>query len=237
MTDDTRLSADQVAAWLRDHPDFFTTHEDLLEQLQLPQAGGQAVSLLERQARVMRDRNSELRQRLEALLEVARENDALFEKVRRLTLVMVETGSANQLFEALFQSLRRDFGVDTAALLIYDRDLDLSPELQSSVRCLQASELPEAVQLMLRKGKAICGTLRPEEVEALFPDATGAVSSAAMVPLDYHGNQGLLAIGSFNPQHFRSSLDTLFISYLGEVLARRLHGFLQKYPRLEARRA
>ncbi len=237
MTDDKRIDADQVVAWLCDHPDFFTTHEDLLEQLQLPKERGQAVSLLERQARVMRDRNAELRQRLETLLETGRTNDALFEKVRRLTLVLAEAESANQLFQALLQSLRRDFGVDAAALLIYDRDLDLSVELQSSVRCLPVGELPEAVQLMLRKGKAVCGSLRPEEVEALFPRTTGAVTSAAMVPLDYHGKQGLLAIGSFNPQHFSSSLDTLFISYLGDMLARRLHSFLQKYPRLEARRA
>jgi uncharacterized protein YigA (DUF484 family) len=58
-----------------------------------------------------------------------------------------------------------------------------------------------------------------------------------MVPLEYQGRQGVLAIGSSDPQHFRSSMGTLFISHIGDILARRLADLLRHHNKLEARRA
>ena len=66
-------SADQVAAYLRDNPDYFQHRPELLELLRLPDSKGEAVSLLERQASILRDRNNELRDRLNGLLDVARD--------------------------------------------------------------------------------------------------------------------------------------------------------------------
>ncbi|AJD46667.1 hypothetical protein S7S_01215 [Isoalcanivorax pacificus W11-5] len=232
-----KLTGDQVAAWLRDHTDFFQGRQELLEMLRLPDPRGEAVSLLERQAQILRERNHELRDRLNGLLAVARENDQLFEKTRQLVLTLIEARSAEQLFSQLIHSLQEDFGADTVSLLVYDRDLDLTGELRSRVRCLAAADLHEALQLLLRNGKAICGVLREVELEQLFPHHAEQVKSAAMVPLEWQGRQGLLAIGSFDPLHFRSSLGTLFISHIGDVLSRRMHDLLRKYPRLEARRA
>ena len=50
MTDDTKLSADKVAAFLRQNPEFFQQRSDLLELMRLPDPRGPAVSLLERAA-------------------------------------------------------------------------------------------------------------------------------------------------------------------------------------------
>src|SRR5690606_19642069 len=82
MSEQKPTSADQVAAFLRQHPDYFQQRPELLELLRLPDARGQAVSLLERQAAILRERNQELRERLNGLLDVARENDRLFELTR-----------------------------------------------------------------------------------------------------------------------------------------------------------
>lgn len=90
MTDDTKLSADKVAAFLRQNPEFFQQRSDLLELMRLPDPRGPAVSLLERQAAILRERNQELRERLNGLIDVARENDQLFEHTRRLTLALLE---------------------------------------------------------------------------------------------------------------------------------------------------
>ena len=237
MSEDRELQPEEVAAWLRRHPDFFHEHEDLLELLRLPDPRGEAVSLLERQAQILRERNHALKERLQRLLNVARENEALFEKTRRLVLTLIESRSPEQLFAGLIRSLQQDFGSDTVALLVYDRDLNLAGEVRRNVRCLAFPDLPEPLQVLLRNGRAICGTLREEEISALFPEQADQVGSAAMVPLEYQGRQGLLAIGSHDIHHFRSSLDTLFISHLGEVLSRRLHDLLLKYPRLDARNA
>lgn len=237
MSEEHSVTADQVAAWLRAHKDFFQHRPELLELIRLPDPRGEAVSLLERQAQILRERNHELRERLNQLIDVARENDALFEKTRQLTLALVEARSPEQLFRSLVDSLRNDFGSDAISLIVYDRDLNLGGDLRQHVRCLAFTDLHDALQSLLRTGKAVCGVLRPMELEQLFPEQADDVKSAAMVPLDCNGPQGLLAIGSLDAQHFRSSLGTLFVSHIGEVLSRRLAELLRHHGRLEAKRA
>ena len=60
MSEQKPLSGDQVAAWLRDHTDFFQGRQELLELLKLPDPRGNAVSLLERQAHQAERLDSEL---------------------------------------------------------------------------------------------------------------------------------------------------------------------------------
>ncbi|MFT7690302.1 MAG: hypothetical protein ACI88U_001021, partial [Porticoccaceae bacterium] len=53
-----------VREFLRDNPTFLDNHQDILESMDLPHHSGSAVSLVERQVSVMRDRNTEIRARL-----------------------------------------------------------------------------------------------------------------------------------------------------------------------------
>ena len=70
----------------------------------------------------------------------------------------------------------------------------------------------------------ICGALRAHELAFLFGEEHSAsVGSAAVVMLDQQ--LGALAIGSPDPQHYKSSLGTLFLGYIAEVLARVLPRF------------
>ena len=237
MSESDASSAEQVTAWLRHHPDFFHGRPDLLELMRLPDPRGEAVSLLERQASILRERNVELRERLNALLDIARENDSLFEKTRQLTLKLIEARGLNPLCAALVDSLKNQFGSDAVTLLIYDRDISVDGVLREHVRVVDSGALHDALQTLLRQGKAVCGILRQDELRELFPQQAERVKSAAMVPLEFQGRQGLLAIGSNDEHHFRSSLGTLFITHLGDVLARRLADTLRDARRIEAKRA
>ncbi len=236
MTENTKASADQVAAYLRDNPDFFQHRPELLELLRLPDPKGEAVSLLERQAAILRERNTELRDRLNGLLDVARENDHLFDKTRRLTLALLEARGPEKLFRNLLTSLGSDFHCDQVALMLYDREVPILGDLRNQIRCVDSDALPSALNHLLRSGKAVCGAMRTEEMDALFQDNATDIRSAAMVPLEYQGRLGLLAIGSKSAMHFRSSLGTLFISHIGQVLSRRLHEVVRQYPHQAAKK-
>ena len=236
MTDHSPVSADQVAAYLRDNPEFFEQRPELLELIRLPDSKGQAVSLLERQASILRERNTELRDRLNGLLDVARENDHLFDKTRKLTLTLLEARSAEKLFRNLLTSLADDFRSDRVSLMLYDREVPILGDLRNQIRCVDSTALPQALNHLLRNGKAVCGAMRQEEMEALFKDHATDIRSAAMVPLEYQGRLGLLAIGSKSAMHFRSSLGTLFITHIGQVLSRRLHEVLRQYPHQAAKK-
>ena len=52
--------------------------------------------------------------------------------------------------------------------------------------------------------------------------STEAEGSAAIVQLGHGDLLGLLAIGSKDPERFSSDMGTLFVRYIGDILARRL---------------
>ncbi|MEO4048673.1 DUF484 family protein [Pseudomonas sp. CAU 1711] len=218
--DQTPLNAEAVASYLRQHPEFFVDHEELIPELRIPHQPGTAVSLVERQVRLLRERNIEMRHRLSQLMDVARDNDRLFDKTRRLVLDLLDAGSLEEVIGAVEDSLRHEFQVPFVGLILFS-------ETPLGVgRSVSSAEAHQAIGGLLGAGKTTCGVLRPHELEFLFGAADGAqVGSAAVVSLSHQGLHGVLAIGSPDPQHYKSSLGTLFLGYVAEVLARVLPGF------------
>lgn len=210
------LAIEQVVAFLKQHPEFFSEHPDLLADITVPHATGGVVSLVERQVSVLRERNVELRNRLNKLLEVAKENDSLFEKTRQLVLRLVEPQTLNGVVAALFKSLREDFHSEVVTLILFDQP-DTTLEL---ARGIKLSDTMERIPALMKGKRAISGLLRLDELDFLFLDDAARVGSAAVIPLGLETPIGLLAIGATSRDHFRSSMDTLFITHIGDVLAR-----------------
>jgi uncharacterized protein YigA (DUF484 family) len=73
----------------------------------------------------------------------------------------------------------------------------------------------------VRGSYPVCTTLRVEELTALFPSVHhGSEGSAVLAPLTVAAPKGCLAIGSRDPQAFTPDMDTLFVTYIAEVLGR-----------------
>lgn len=215
----------QVIALLRARPDFFERHPELLADLSVPHASGAAVSLVERQVSVLRERNVELRERLGHLLDVARENDMLFEKMRGLVLALLEARSIVELAAALERELKQRFQSEFISLLLFD-----VKGITGAAQSVTLAAAQEQVPALIKGRQALAGQLRAEELQFLFGHEGGQVKSCAVVPLQGERALGLLAIGSRDGAHFRSSMDTLFISFIGDVLARVLLPLLATAP-------
>ncbi|WP_413770104.1 DUF484 family protein, partial [Vibrio vulnificus] len=86
-----------VAAYLEAHPDFFVEHEELLATMRIPHRRGDTVSLVEHQMKILRERNIEMPHRLSHLMDVARDNDRLFDKTRRLILALMDASTLEDL--------------------------------------------------------------------------------------------------------------------------------------------
>ena len=65
-----------------------------------------------------------------------------------------------------------------------------------------------------------CGPLRGPEYKRLFNVPDAAEASAAIVQLRHADLVGVLAIGSRDPRRFSTEMGTLFVRYIGDVLAR-----------------
>src|SRR5579863_4463541 len=77
---------ESIAGYLQRNPDFFERHQGVLARLKLPHArGGAAISLVERQIEVLRQKQAALEIKLAELVRVARANDAIAERLHRFT--------------------------------------------------------------------------------------------------------------------------------------------------------
>ncbi|HWV10793.1 MAG TPA: DUF484 family protein [Pseudomonas sp.] len=214
------LDSETVAAYLRLHPEFFIDHDELIPELRIPHQRGDTVSLVERQVKLLRERNIEMRHRLGQLMDVARDNDRLFDKTRRLVLSLLDAGSLEEVISSVEDSLRTEFQVPFVSLILFtDSPLPVG-------RSVSSAEAHQAIGGLLAGGKTICGVLRKHELAFLFGDSDAEqIGSAAVVGLSHQGLHGVLAIASADPQHYKSSLGTLFLGYIAEVLARVLPRF------------
>ncbi len=213
-----------VKAYLSENPAFFENHPDLLELIQLPHESGKAVSLIERQVSVLRERNIEMRQRLNNLLEAARANDKLFEKTKRLVLTLMDARDLPGVVDTLYESLGTDYQLQYYSLVLLSDGKQLPP---NPARVAGLDEAQNQVGTLLRSNRAICGVLRSEELEFLFGDKSTEIGSVAAVPLTRGQSYGILAIGNSDPNFYRSSMGTLFLSYIAEVLNRILPKFIK----------
>src|SRR5690554_4101820 len=124
MTDQTahqkagELTREAVAEYLKHNPDFFVDQDELLRSLTLPHDSGRAISLVERQVHLFREQRDTLRHELVELVSIARHNDRLFEKSKRLLLQVIEARNLNDMAAAIDDSIRSDFGLDAASVLL-----------------------------------------------------------------------------------------------------------------------
>jgi uncharacterized protein YigA (DUF484 family) len=213
------LSEDSIADYLKSHPDFFERHAPLVLGLKLPhRAGGAAISLVERQVSMLRQRNSQLERQLKDLVAVAKQNDALVEKIHQLCLKLMRAPTLAARLERLETGLREDFAAQSAVLVLF-ADAPAAAVREGFVRRL-APDDPDVrpFATFLRGAKPRCGPLRDRQKNIFERDAD-EISSAALVPLGPESRLGFLIIGSRDPDHFHPGKRMDFLARLGEVLA------------------
>ncbi|HLS97149.1 MAG: DUF484 family protein [Porticoccaceae bacterium] len=216
-----RREEEQVKDFLLEHPDFFSRHPDILESLALPHDSGKAVSLVERQVAVLRQRNVDLRHRLNELIDNARANDRLFDKSKRLVLNLLDADDLKTLVAALHDSLREDFAIPHVGLLALGEGGEAVPGL----RRVGEDEAHQHLDPLFHSQRPICGVLRAEEMRYLFPEAAG-IGSVAAVRLGRERTLAILALGNPDPHHYQSTSGTLFLGHIADVLNRVLPRFL-----------
>ena len=115
------LNDTSVADYLLTYPDFFERNSQLLTKLRLPHVRDVAatVSLVERQVEVLRERNQALERKLKELVDVARANDALADRIHRLSQRLIGTRTLAEAISAIETSLREDFDAMNSVLVLF----------------------------------------------------------------------------------------------------------------------
>lgn len=212
------ISEEQVAKYLQEHQDFFLRQQELLMNLRLPHDSGKAISLVEKQVSVLRDRNVEMRHRLNDLLDNARANDRLFDKTKRLVLALLECNELGDLVDALYYSFDKEFGIHYTRLILFsNNELSAGPARIETVQTAR-----QHIGKRIQSSRAVSGGMDLKETRFLFDEDASNVGSAAIAVLAHGNPLGVLAIGNQDPDYYRSSMGTLFLGYIAEVLNRLL---------------
>jgi uncharacterized protein YigA (DUF484 family) len=217
-----QLTEDQITAYLHEHPQFFEQHPALLAEMYLPSPHGNGtVSLAERQQLAQRDRIRVLEVKLSELLKFGEENDAIGDKVHRLSLGLLATQSFEVLMQLLAHNLREDFQVPHVGVRLWAAPKNIADNSNAVFQPVDA-ELRSWAQSLVAP---YCGHKPGLELDSWFGESA-APKSFALIALRGEKVFGLLAMASEDEQRFYPEMGTLYLKRIGELVSAALLRYL-----------
>lgn len=208
------LSADSVIAYLRDNPNFFKTHPQLLTDLNFTHETGAAVSLIQRQVELLRERHNTTRQRLIDQNNIAKTNEALLGRIRTLSIATAGASTPKAILEGLTQAIKEGFGLDSVYLVVEHRNWPMNTENVIGMTPENLGHLRNAVYNL----SVFVGRPPAKVKEIVLGDKETETASIAMSRFKYKDVDTYLIIGSKDGEHFTNDMGTDFVSYIGEYL-------------------
>jgi uncharacterized protein len=207
------MKPQEVASYLMEHPEFFENYADMLAEIYLPHPhGGRAISISERQILTLRDKTKQLEGKLREVLEFGEENDAISEKVHRISVALLAATDIRGVLSTVYLNLREDFAVPHVALRVWRANGHAGlPEFGSVSDATR--EFATSLTQPYCIGHAVADTA------ALFGDAGPHLRSFSYVPLRDTETLGLFVLASEDPQRFYPEMGILYLKRLGELVA------------------
>ena len=199
------MNPDDVAGYLKDHPEFFEAYADMLAAIYIPHPhGGRAIPISERQIVTLREKNRQLESKLRELIDFGEENDAISDKVHRLALALLAAPDLASVLHALQFNLREDFAVPSV-----------------SIRAWRGNGLEGASEATREFAASLtqpyCSSRAMVDTLSLLGDAGAQLRSFAYLPLRDTDTFGLIVLASGDAQRFYPEMGTLYLKRIGEM--------------------
>ena len=94
------LKPEEVINFLKENPDFFITHPEAIEHLEIKHESGEAVSFIEKQVEFIKSKNLATSTQLKDFILNANANELLFAKVRKLISIILSAEDLEKLLIA-----------------------------------------------------------------------------------------------------------------------------------------
>jgi len=209
------MTDDDVAHFLTQHPDFFDHHPEVLANVAIPHPqDGQAVSLVERQSAILRERIKALELRLADLLRHGEENDAIADRIVRWARMLLLEADPAALPRTMLDELMRQFAVPYGALRLWE----VAPAYAGFEWAAPSGD--DIVRLASSMQAPFCGANVGFEAASWMASDPATIRSLAMMPLRIGGDTkafGLLALGSPDPGRFQITMGTAFLARIAEL--------------------
>jgi hypothetical protein len=208
------MDANEIAQYLKDHPEFFVQYADLLAQIHIPSPhGDKAISITERQMFTLRDKAKQLEAKLAELIRFGEENDAISDKVHAYSIALAAAADLPAVLRAVYAHLGGAFAVPHVLVRLWpDGVAEATPELEATTEGVRA-----AVAALTHP---YCGPTAGQETAEWFGESGGHVRSMAQVALR-RGDDcfGVLLLASEEAHRFYPEMGTLYLERIGGLTA------------------
>jgi uncharacterized protein len=212
------LNAGAIAEYLRAHPEFFNDYPDLLTDIKVPHASGEAISLVERQLIALREQNDKARKRMHELIEIARQNEELARRMHQLALTLMDAAEPKDIFSTLYDNLSKNFRADRVIVRLF-ADPSFVDTFAGVEFAGSAASEQSLFKSIIEKRMPLSGRMKRQQQVFLFGDDGDDIASAVMVPLHGDGWGGIMAIGSSNADRFQEGMGVELLANMGEILS------------------
>lgn len=211
------IDEEQVIEYLLQHPEFFDANGLLLADIEIPHKSGQAVSLIERQVSVLREKNETYEGRLHDMVDAVHDNQRLNMSLQRLAIGLLKADSRQAMFDAINDELSHKLDTDKLAIYLFsddDTEISANPRLYISSQQQQL----EIFGKQFKKKKIQCGRMTLEQIQFLFGDDS-EVASGALLPLVLKKKTiGLIGLGSYDELHYHPGMGTEYLQQLADLV-------------------
>ncbi len=209
-----KLGSEEVAQYLKLHPQFFDEYADMLSDIYVPHPhGGRAIPISQRQIVTLRDNNQILQDKLRELVKFGEENDVIGEKIHHLSIMLLTFPHLNDLLNDLNSILQDNFSIPHVELRLWGTDFD---SLEISKFISTNTEIHTMTNSLLHP---YCGPQLIDEIKHWFGESASNLCSFSMIPLKTKQTFGLLVLASEEPQRFYPEMGTLYLQRIGELIS------------------
>lgn len=204
------ITPEQIAEFLKLNPEYFVGHPEMLADITVPHPySGQAISLGERQVLALRDKSRGLEIKLREFIQFAEENDAIGDKLHKLSLALMRAKTLEAVLQSFYLDLSESFSVPHTVVRIW---ADNAPEMPEFAKVsLDIQVLVEGLS------QPQCGPDVPDEVRAWFGEAGAHQKSFALAPLREGNLTGIMVLASEDGKRFYPEMGTLYLTWLAEL--------------------
>ena len=207
-----KMSAHDVAIWLRRHPNFLGQFPDLAISLVVPKEEGKTAALSTYQLEILRDKNKEMTRRLHELNLNALENEKLSMHIHQLALALMRSQNRADVTNNLVACLTEDFSSESVRIISFEAVAGVTAEWFTH---MPADDLRlVAFKDCLDTNEPLCGRLNAAKNSVLFGESSTFTQSIALIPVN---GIGLIAVGSADNHRFYPGMGTVFLRWIGEL--------------------
>ena len=220
QTDEAR-----VIQYLQQNPAVLMAYPEVFSSLEIPHKTDGAISLVERQIKLLREKNYSLKSKIEELVGIARDNEELNRRFHRLALELMNADQLHDILALVQDQVQTFFYTDFVCFRFLPGVNDAGNIIDGLV--LNAdSGIVDSVKPWIKARQPVCGR-QDEKINRELFGADMHIGSSALIPLYHTQDLGLLCLGSVSADRFGLSMGTIFLQQLGELVSNRLKILLQ----------